>query len=450
MKNLGRFIRFSLWSGLLCTVVIGFAAEEHPEHRDQGHKNLHDGDVHSRREPSIDWVTGEGANLGGFLFPELFASGVFGDSTTDPSDLAVSDHDPQTTAGLDSFHLSGVLQVGEWLTGFATLEGMPRAGGAVNGVLEEGFAHLHPADWLAIGGGQFLNSFGFQAERHVHAWEFVDQYLVNGRMLNEGELTTQGGEVILALPTRWRSTLTLGGGGVRTHGHGGEEHGHGHSEEEAEFEAHGANFGNWVMTGNYRADYGRDENIAGTVSFAVGENGFGEITQVYGIGHEIVLDRHREPDGDGDAADSHAPGGFGPGSLRWRTEAMFRTFKANSTGEGEHEHSAEEEEAHHGEEAVRRATLDEFGIYSMLQYGLCDHADLAFRAEWVSGIAEMELDERWRLSPAITAYLNDARTIQTRLQYNYDHGSSFGSEHSLWFQIGIAWGGALGPHGHEH
>ena len=89
----------------------------------------------------------------------------------------------------------------------------------------------------------------------------------------------------------------------------------------------------------------------------------------------------------------------------------------------------------------------------MLQYGLTDRTDLAFRAEWVSGINEAGLDERWRLSPALTAYLNDKRTIHGRLQYNYDHGSDFGSEHSVWFQIGISWGHGghyCGTDGHEH
>ena len=66
------------------------------------------------------------------------------------------------------------------------------------------------------------------------------------------------------------------------------------------------------------------------------------------------------------------------------------------------------------------------------------------------GIEEMGLDERWRLSPALTTYLNPQRTIQARLQYNYDYSERYGSENSIWFQIGVLWSGAPRDHGHEH
>ena len=400
---------------------------------DRGHDHASGGDF----DGAIDWSTGSGFGIGGFLFPELFAVGVFGDSTGEPEELAASEHDPQTSATLQSFDIGTVLGAGP-LTGFANYEATTNATGDWTGVLEEGYLKWQALDGLALKGGQFLNSFGFQNQRHIHAWDFVDQYLVNGRMLNEGELTVIGGETTISLPTPWKSTLTVGGGGIAAHGHGDGEHHHG--DEAAEFDPEGANFDAWVLTGNYRSHYGPDDRMAATASFAIGENGFGETTQVYGLGHQRVWG-HRTPHN-------------GAGSLLWRTEAMLRDVEAISGGhedeeEAGHDHHGSEEHEH-GHAERRRASLDEFGAYSMLQYGLCDWANAAFRAEWVSGIDEMGLDERWRLSPALTAWMNRDRTAHARLQYNYDHGDRIGDEHSIWLQIGISWGGAPGDHGHEH
>ena len=407
---------------------------------------------------------GVGANVGGFLFPELFVQGVFGNSTADPASLAVGDHDPNNDATLQSLHFALEMEIGDYLSGFVNYDGTTDADGHYTSVLEEGFIHIEALPWLSVGGGQFLNSFGFHNERHVHAWDFVDQYLVSGRMLNEGELTTQGGEFILALPTPWESTLTIGGGGVRSHGHA--DHAHGDHDFEPDFEGDGANFDNWVVTGNYRADYGRHENMAGTVSAAIGENGFGRTTQVYGVGHEIVWNPEQPlyDETKNEVIGKYRGGSFGPGSLRWRSELMYRNVEAFSAGgdheedehHGDHEaerhdehHDEHAEEEHHEDEGPRFATLDEFGFYTQLQYGVTDLTTASLRGEWVSGIDELGLQERWRISPSIGIYLNAARNVHLRLQYNYDHSEDFGEEHSVWLQIGMAWG-ASSTHGHHH
>ena len=390
---------------------------------------------------------GVGANIGGFLFPELFVQGVFGDSTADPTSLAIGDHDPNSQATLQSLHFALETEIGDYLSGFVNYDATTDADGHYSGQLEEGFLHIEALPWLSVGGGQFLNSFGFHNERHVHAWDFVDQYLVSGRMLNEGELTTQGGELIFTLPTSWESTLTIGGGGVRNHSHS-DDHGHGHDEIEPAFEADGANFDNWVVTGNYRADYGRHENMAGSVSAAIGENGFGKITQVYGIGHEIVWNPEQPlyNDAKNTVIGKYRGGTFGTGSLRWRSELMYRNIEAYSVRE---DHGEDEHEADHGNQGPRSAALDEFGLYTQLQYGISDLTTASLRGEWVSGVDGLGLQERWRVSPSIAIYLTAARNVHLRLQYNYDHGEDFGEDHSVWLQFGFAWG-TPSSHGHHH
>ena len=71
-------------------------------------------------------------------------------------------------------------------------------------------------------------------------------------------------------------------------------------------------------------------------------------------------------------------------------------------------------------------SLDEFGLYSSVIYGIDDRIEAGLRAGWVSGISEAGLDDRIRLSPSLTWYANEARTVQARLQYNWDHSDDFG------------------------
>jgi len=82
------------------------------------------------------------------------------------------------------------------------------------------------------------------------------------------------------------------------------------------------------------------------------------------------------------------------------------------------------------------------GFYSTLIYGLGSGLEFGLRREYVSGIDAAGLDERFRTSPGITFFANEARTLKLRLQYNYDHSNDFGSEHSVWAQVGLAWGGS--------
>jgi len=104
---------------------------------------------------------------------------------------------------------------------------------------EEALLHYHINENIAIGGGQFLNHFGWQAHKHVHQWDYINQNLLSSRMLNEGELITRGGELILR---NQDMVLTIGAGGVRTHEHEEEE------GDDHHLEADRAGFNDWVGT----------------------------------------------------------------------------------------------------------------------------------------------------------------------------------------------------------
>jgi hypothetical protein len=402
---------------------------------------------------AVDWITGVNVNAGGILFPHMHTWGVFGGSTTDPASLASGHHDPQANATLQALEPALSLRAG-MLQGFATAVGVTDSEGEFEFFLEEGFLKLIDLPFgTQLRGGQYFNRFGFQNSVHNHGWMFVDQNLVNGRFLNEGELITQGGELTWNVPLDFMrvSSISTSVGGMRTHAHN-HDHGHGHEGHdhgESPFEGEGAAFQDLLVSTTWVNQYDFDDRnrLTGILSGAWGDNAFGRQTQVYGLGVEYLW---RE--------NGYAMGGH---SVRWRTEMMIRGIDAVSghlPGEHEDEHGHDEEHGHeddheededhdedhddHDDEDRIARSFNDFGINTMLIFGFNDRLETGLRAEWVSGLDELGLDNRWRLSPMITWYANPQRTLQTRLQYNCDFSNDFGTEHSIWFQVGTNWGGA--------
>ena len=392
---------------------------------------------------AVDWWTGREVSLGEIFFPHFHFIGVVGNSTADPAELSLGGHDPQReNFGLLALEPAVSLRWGDHVEGFVVSSYVTDATGDFAGGVEEAFLKLADLPGgFELRGGRFFNRVGFQNARHSHAWDFLDQYLMNSRLLQEGELASIGGDITWHLPTRFASAVTLSAGGPPSghdHGHGGEE---GHGQEEAEFEAEGANFDDYILGANLLGTwhYNDFHQFMGSLNFTVGENEFGEDTQVFGLGAEYLWREN----------------GLEPGGrhFRWRTEAMVRGVEAvagpehhgEDHGEGD-EHHAEGADDDHGEdeeEAMGRGeSFDEFGFYTMVAYGFTERHEASLRAEYVGGIDDFGLDERWRISPAITWSLNGERNAYLRLQYNYDHSSDFGDEHSVWLGVGINWGGA--------
>lgn len=380
-------------------------------------------------------ITGEGANIGGFIFPEIFldlTAGLFEPGTT-AADLATTEHDPQNEAGVQIVEVHFNIDINGVITGVVDYSGF-QGEDEWETNLEEAYLHYHFSDQVAIGGGQFFNTFGFQAKKHFHSWDFINQNLVNSRMLNEGELVTQGGEVIFKLP-ELNSVATIGGGGVRTHG---DEHGHeeeigsdhdehgdededGHEEEgeKHEFEADDANFSAWVLTADWKTKLPFDESAIFSASLAAGENGFGRMTYAYGVGLEKIWGAHDHGNGPE----------FCTGAIMLRSEFIGRHIGV-------------------AEEDGKRFNADDYGFSTSLAYGLSDNTTIALRHDWVSELEAFELEERHRISPALTTFLDKNQRIQARVQYDYNHSESYGDEHTAWLQFQMQWGGQGGKHHH--
>lgn len=398
----------------------------------------------------VDWLTGEGVNPGGFLFPSLYVQGVGGafEPGAGAEDFSTGHHDPQNEWGISDVHLHLDLDFNGVVTGSVTGFGAQAGDHVWDAELEEAYLHWHLNDTFSVGGGQFQNAFGFQSDLHTHAWAFVNQNLINGRMVNEGELITQGGEILVRTPGK--GLITFGMGGIRSHAHdhahGEEEHdeeGHDHEEEHEEeegehdheeeghhdehghehFEIDDAAFQNWAFTSDYRFRLPFDDSIVGSTSLGVGENGFGRNTTIYGAGFRKVWNGH-----------DHGHGGpdFCTGAVMWQSEVIGRTVDA---------------ELEDGDEV----TFDDYGYSNSLHFGLSDRTTASFRHDWISAVELAELSDRHRLSAALTAFVDPEQRVRARIQYDYTVDDMIDSEHVAWFQIQIQWGGTGGSHaGHGH
>ena len=188
--------------------------------------------------------------------------------------------------------------------------------------------------------------------------------------------------------------------------------------------------------GRYRfSDF---HSLTGGLSYAGGDNGFSRRTDVAGVDLEFLW---RE--------NGLEPGGR---AFRWRNEFLWRQVEASASHghEDEHEeHAGDGEEAHHDDhgdaheddhEEITSGTFNETGLYSTAVYTWNAHLDTGLRVGWVEGISEFGQDERLRVSPNLTWWLDNDRRIGLRTQYNYDAFGDGGDEHSVWFQVSIALG----------
>jgi hypothetical protein len=377
----------------------------------------------SHPTPEVNWLTGENVSLGGVLFPHVHFDAIFGDSTADPTTLVVGHHDPDREGWtISNVEFGASLRAGEYFEAFGTYAAKIDLDDRWQGEFEEWFGKLkNLPGGIELRGGQYYNRFGIQNTFHPHGFDWTDQYLVNGRFLGEDALTTIGGEITWTLPVSWTSHLNVSVGVPPKL----EEEEHAEPEVEPEFEAEGAAFDDVITAVNWTNLYNYNDfhQFRAGLSGAWGDNLWGKTTQIYGAHFEY---QWRE-------------NGFEAGGsyFRWRTEAMLRNFDAISG----HLPGEEEEDGEEHEEKPHDGSLDEFGIYTSLLYGLDNGLEVGLRGEYVSGIAAAGLDERFRISPGVTYYVNRARTVKLRVQYNYDHSNDVGDEHSVWAQVGFAWGG---------
>jgi hypothetical protein len=362
------------------------------------------------QEPN--WLTGQNVSLAGMLFPHIHIDSVYGTATRDQKDLAVGHHDPIRRDGITvqnlEFSISGRLDAHNEF--FITYAGPIGLGDSFDGVLEEWFWKFKDLPGgLEFRAGQFYNRFGIQNTYHPHGYDWADQYLMSGRIIGHDSMTTIGAEVSWRAPLPWISQFDAGFG-VGPH----------HEEEEEEpffgqYHQHESTFVedgfitsvNWTNVYNYN-DF---HQYRGGLSGAWGENVAGYQSSIYGAHFEY---QWRE--------NGYESGGR---YFRIRSEAMIKRFKV-------------EDELGLVLDPV---TQQDFGCYVSALYGFENNLELGLRGEFLPGNGDTAEAARTRVSPGLTWYANANRNVRVRLQYNYDHSSDFGSDHGVWAQVSLSWGG---------
>ena len=344
------------------------------------------------------------------LEPTLHLRLAHGNTSLPANTVAFGGHDPaEDNFNFQGFEMGTNIYLGDYVSGFATVNTFKRDGEDFESEVEEGFLKIDKLPGgFELRGGRMLARFGDQNARHLHAWDFADASMTNVRFLGEDGFGYDGGELTWLVPTSWQDALSIGLGSAITHDHeeedheegeGAEEHGH---DEEAEMARPEKN----IIVVRYQAQLGANDfhRFQAGASFLTGDNGFGMTTDIYGADFTYTW---RE-----NGLES------GGQQFRWRSEWLMRDVENDEGG------------------------FDDCGFNTALLWEFSENWEAGLRYGYLEGVSDPELAERHRISPSITKKfdLGDQLTGLLRLQYNHDDIKGLGTEDSIWLQFGFDWG----------
>lgn len=282
--------------------------------------------------------------------------------------------------------------------------------------LEEVYLTTTSLPWnLQAKGGQFFGEFGRINQQHPHAWDFVDQPLVIGRMFGPEGLRNPGARLSWLAPTPFYSELFL----AVQNSHGGTAFSFRNAEEELfgrpPVERAVRTVGDLLYIPRYIAsfDLTDSQTIVAGLSGAFGPNSSGTDTRTQIYGADIYW--KWKP--------SWQSAGFP--FLSWQTEALARRYEVGGAllEDGT---------------VLPHETLYDWGVYSQVLYGFTRRWVAGLRGDWVSGdhgafSPDEHRADRYRMTPNMTFYPTEFSKF--RLQYNYDHGQVLGNDSSVWLQV---------------
>lgn len=356
-----------------------------------------------------------------------------GSTASDPSaQLQLGDHDPQKNGfSLRNAEIALDGAVDPYFKGFANIVLKLDKNNGTEIELEEAYAQSTslPAN-LQVKAGQFFAAFGRQNAQHPHTWSFVDAPIILNRAFGPDGLRNVGAQGSWLLPLPFYTEFFLGvfdGQGSTTFGfrNVGDADALGvnrfHGRATIDRGLRGPQ--DLVFTPRLASSFELtdQQTLVAGVSAAFGPNDTGANTgtQIYG-------------------ADLYwkwkaANAGEGFPFVSWQTEALYEVYEAGADATAATPLPAE--------------TLRDWGVYSQVLWGFKPRWVVGLRGEYANGnhgafdASDEFRGERTRLSPVLTFYPSEFSKI--RLQYNYDQGEHFGSQHSIWLQLEFL----LGAHG---
>jgi len=344
----------------------------------------------------------------------------FGWSTTsDVPTIERGDHDPLQrgfTLPNEEIFLDGA--VDPYFKGVADLVFKLDENNETDVELEEVYLTTTALPWnLQAKGGQFFSEFGRLNQQHPHAWDFVDQPLVIGRMFGPEGLRNPGARVSWLVPTPFYSELFL----AVQDSQGNTAFSFRNADEglfgRVPVDRRVRNVGDLLYVPRYAAsfDLTDSQTLVAGLSGAFGPNDSGRDTRTQIYGGDLYW--KWKP--------SWQSGGFP--FVSWQTEALGRRYEAGSGGLDAP-----------GSTPLPGEMLFDWGVYSQVIYGFTQRWAAGLRSDWVSGDrgafkSDENRADRVRLSPELTFYPSEFSKL--RFQYNYDHGQIHGDDSSVWLQL---------------
>jgi hypothetical protein len=383
---------------------------------------------------------------------------VGGSSENDDTvqNLQAGAHDPNRNGfTLQQLELSLLGVVDPYFTGEVHLIFSINPEGETVTEIEEAFATTQNLPYgLEVEAGLSLTEFGLINPAHPHAWDWIDQPIINSRVFGGDGMRQVGMRIGWLTPLPWFSQVHVGvqnasGETMPSFNNafevgGGHDHGDGETEEAEE------------VIGQ-RPFVERDvDGLEDLVYLVRWENSWDlnpTITTKLGLS-SLFGPNASGPDGRTIIAGTDLKMTWRPANnfrgwpfLKWQTEWIWRHYKADDFTAEEEEEG--EDEAEHGPESLASDTLTDWGLYSQLLYG--------FRYRWAVGLrfeyadasgpnAETPRDQdpfrdqRFRLTPLLAFHPTEFSRL--RLQYNYDWADHLDGHdaHSVWLGLEVLFG----------
>jgi hypothetical protein len=339
-------------------------------------------------------------------------------------ELELGDHDPsQRGFSLRNAEVALDGAVDPYFKGFVNLAFKLDSDNSTGLELEEAYllTTALPGNFQ-LKAGQFYSEFGRQNSQHPHQWAFVDQPLVLNRAFGPDGLRNPGACLSWLVPTPFYTEMFLG----VFNGQGGTAFGfrnldaagtHGRAPLDRGLRGPGDLLYVPRVASSFEVSDTQTLLVGGSAALGPNDSGQDKRTRVYGIDTYWKW------------KSAQANAGFP--FVSWQNEALYHRYEAGAAPLM----------------LLPVETLEDWGFYSQLLWGIRPRWVIGLRGEFVTGndgafdFSDVFRGDRTRLSPNLTWYPSEFSKI--RLQYNFDHGQRFADAHSVWLQLEFL----LGAHG---
>jgi len=360
------------------------------------------------------------------LEPTLHLNAVTGVTSADnPSDLATHEHDPNDDISIQGLEMGLILKAGSNFSAFANINAFTTPDGEIDAEWEEGYIRLDSLPGgFEIRAGRFLNRLGLQNHHHLHAWDFANANLSTAGFLGEEGLRTEG------LEATWRKNFDQSFFALTGSFGNAVQHGHEEEEEEGDDDEHegaeDAFFSDEVFT--TRALFGFNSSDFHQHRIGLngswGENGFGSDrdTNLYSIDYTYT----------------------------WRENGLEAGGRQFSAG---FEYFYRDVDWTHHDDPDEQGTSSQSGAMVFANYHFNEKWIAGLRYGYIEGVQDgleihagvpeygFEIEERQRVSLALTREFSLQKEVTGRVRLQYDHDEfDDHSEDSVWLQFGFDFG----------